>query len=218
MTDQVSIPEGFMMDARGNLVHEDNIKAQHKLEDELVKKIHARAQPINSSLGAFRASSIEDIDDFVDLLVAEYGGKKRGGKKGNVTLTSFDGSMRVELVVAETLGFGPELIAAQELIEECLREWSESSHPNLRTIVERAFKLNKKGEISVSNVMSLHQYDFDDPRWHQAMAAINAATRANSTKRYVRVQERRGQSESYVTVPLDAANAEQSDSSEKVGQ
>ncbi|MCT4654385.1 MAG: DUF3164 family protein [Cohaesibacter sp.] len=208
MTDQVKVPEGFMMNSKGDFVHIDNIKAQHKLEDELVKKIHAKAQPINNSLAEFRAGAIEEIDEFVDLLVAEYGGKKRGGKKGNVTLTTFDGSQRVELVVSETLGFGAELLAAKELIEECLREWGETSHPNLRTIIEQAFRLNRKGELSVSNVMTLHQYDFDDPRWLQAMSAINDATRINSSKRYVRVLKRRGEADSYVTVPLDAANAE----------
>ncbi|SNY91371.1 Protein of unknown function [Cohaesibacter sp. ES.047] len=207
MTDQIQIPEGFMLNAKGDLVHESNIRAQHLLEDELVNKLIERAKPLNEALSSFRENAISEIDGFVDLLVSSYGDKKRGGRKGNVTLTSFDGSKRIELVVAETIGFGPELIAARELIEECLREWTENANPQLMTIVERAFRLNKKGEITVSNVMELHQYEFTDERWRKAMRAINDSTRATSTKRYVRISERRNQDEKFSSIPLDAVNA-----------
>jgi hypothetical protein len=200
----MNTPEGYMADHKGNLVALANVKAQHKLEDELVNRLYKEAKHLNEELSEFKALAFDEVEDFLALLSQQYE-TKRGGKKGNVTLTSFDGTKSVELSVNEYLQFGPELEAAKDLIDECLREWSTDANPHLRTIVEAAFKVDKKGEISTTAVLGLRRHDIDDPKWQRAMQAISDAVRPNGSKRYIRIYERDGQDNGPSMVSLNIA-------------
>ncbi len=71
--------------------------------------------------------------------MAEKYGRTRGGAKGNVTFSSFDGAQQITIRVQETLTFGPELQIAKDLIDECVTEWSEGANANLRAIISDAF-------------------------------------------------------------------------------
>ncbi len=98
-------PEGYLKDGKGNFVPIENVKPQHKLEDELVNRLHSEAKLLSKELGAFKAIAFDEVESFLALLSQQYE-TNRGGKKGNVTLTSFDGSKSVEISVNEFFQFG----------------------------------------------------------------------------------------------------------------
>jgi hypothetical protein len=197
-------PAGYMQDARGNLVPEANVKPEHKLEDELVRRLTMHAVSLNETLRTFRDVALEDMAAFRALLEEQYD-VQRGGRKGNLTLRAFDGSMEVQVAIAEYLAFGPELQAAKALIDECVERWSEGANPHIKALVDHAFQVNKQGRIDTHRVLGLRRLDIDDAAWKRAMEAIGDAIRVLGSKTYIRFYTVDPKTGARRPVPLDIA-------------
>ncbi len=179
----------FMADAGGRLVPLDLVKPEHKLEDETVRKIIGHARTLNAQIARFRGHTFDDVNSFVDLLAQHYGGK-RGGTKGNVTISSYDGTEKVVIQVQDQLSFGPELQIAKTLVDECITAWSEGSSDNIRALVEHAFQVDKEGKINREALFQLRRLQIGDPQWQAAMMALGDAIRVIGSREYVRFYER----------------------------
>jgi hypothetical protein len=196
----------FMNDARGRLVPVETIKPADKLMDQAVRKIIAFARDLSGQIGRFRGHTFEDVNTLLSLIAEQYGAKL-GGRKGNVTLTSFDGCLKVQVQVAEQLTFGPELQAAKKLIDSCLVEWGAESRPELRAVVERAFSVGKEGKVDSASLFSLLRLEIADDRWVAAMNAIRESIRVIGSKEYVRFYERDRPEGQWRAITVDVANA-----------
>lgn len=113
--------ELYLRDAKGNLVPLTAVKPVDLLVDELVRGIIQRAQVMSDALAQFRVDTFEQIQSLQELLDQQYGATK-GGAKGNMTLTTFDGCQQVKVQVADLFDFGPELLTAKSIIDQCLTE------------------------------------------------------------------------------------------------
>ncbi|MBS9777166.1 MAG: DUF3164 family protein [Gammaproteobacteria bacterium] len=204
MTEIKQIPEGYKEDAKGNLIPLANIREIDLLRDEEVIKMITEAKEQQDQLRIFKNKIFDTIASFVDLSLERYN-VKRGGKKGNVTLTSFDGRYKVLFVLAERLSFDEGLQAAKALIDECLHDMTEDANPSLKIIVNGYFAVDKEGKINTQRVLSLRQYKVPDPRWAKAMDAISDAVKINEVVPYVRFYEKDSKGK-YQTISLDFAS------------
>ncbi|MEO1986626.1 MAG: DUF3164 family protein [Martelella sp.] len=195
-----------MTDAGARLVPLDMVKPQHKLEDELVRKVIAFAFDLSAQIGRFLEHTMFDLDGFDALLAQEYEVTK-GGKKGNRTYQSYDGLLKVQVQVAERIDFGPELQIAKGLIDECLNEWSAESRPEIQAIVTRAFNTDKEGQINRAEIFGLLRHNIEDARWQRAMGAIRDAMRVTGSKQYVRFYHRRKVEDGWKAITIDLAKA-----------
>lgn len=195
----------YLEDAQGRLVPAESVKAVDLARDALVRELLAAAEEMRAALRALRARAIADILAFADLSAEKYG-RPRGGRKGNITLTSFDGGLRATLAHGELLGFDERLGAAKALIDECLTDWTEGSRHEVRALIADAFAVDKAGRINTARVLSLRRLEFDDPRWVAAMEAIADSLTVTATRSYVRFYRRDAAGE-YRQVPVDLANA-----------
>ncbi|UZZ12225.1 DUF3164 family protein [Ectopseudomonas mendocina] len=204
MTAQQAIPAGYRQDAQGRLWREEQIKPVDKLRDELVSRLVELARAQSAALAAFKATAFGEIDAFADLSASEYGAKL-GGKKGNLSLLSFDGRYKIQKAVQESIAFDERLQAARALIDECLQEWTADARPELATLVKDAFQVDTKGEIRTGRVLALRRMNIKDERWLKAMDAIGDALQVVGSKSYIRVYERVGDTDQYVPISLDIA-------------
>lgn len=195
-----------MHDAKGNLTPIENVRPEHQLEDETVRKIIGFAEELSAQVGRFKAHTFEDLGDFEAILAQEYGAKK-GGAKGNKTFMTYDGLMKVEVRVADFVDFGPQLQVAKTLIDECLNEWSADSRPEIRAIVTRAFNTDKAGQINRSEIFMLLRLGIEDLRWQEAMRAIRDAMRIVGSRTYVRCQRRESLDQHWQSITIDLAKA-----------
>ena len=200
----IQIPEGFRMDAQGRLVHQDMIKPIDQERDRLVQHLVDRASELSGELADFKAVAFGDIEAFIELSAEQYGAKV-GGKKGNVTLFSFDGRYKIVRAVNESIAFDERLQAARGLIDECLRDWTEGARPEVVTLVNDAFRTDTKGEIRTARVLALRRLQIGDERWQSAMQAIGEACQVVGSKSYIRVYERVGDTHQYQPISLDIA-------------
>lgn len=203
MPTEDTIPKGYMQRADGTLVPAEKVKPVDKDRDQVVRDLCKAAQQASADLLAFKLTAMEQVNAFVARSLADYGASW-GGKKGNVTLTSYDGAWQVVLQVQESIAFGEQLQAAKVLIDQCTRRWLKGSNANIKALIDRAFVVDKAGLISTGRVLALRSLKIDDPEWLQAMQAITDSMTVVSSKNYLRFY-RRVESGEYVAIPLDVA-------------
>ena len=195
----------YMADAKGNYVPVETIRPLDKLMDDVIDKIIGYAGPLSEEMARFKQHCFDDVDSFVALAAEKYGAKI-GGKKGNVSLMSHDGCRKVDVAVADLTTYTAEILAAEALVNECLRDWSAESRPEIRAVVERAFKVDKSGRFNRAELTSLLRLDIDDDRWQRAMQAIRDAEKVVGSKRYVRMYRRDTPTGKWQPVSLDIAS------------
>lgn len=203
MTTKVSIPPGYRADANGRLVPEAMIKPIDRTRDELVIELVRQALAMHAALVEFKGRVFNDINAFVDLSAEQYG-VKFGGKKGNLTLYTFDGRYKVQVAIAEHMVFDERLQAAKHLIDECIIDWSQNSRDEIKVLVQSAFDTDKEGKINTGRVLGLRRLDIKDEKWQKAMQAISESLQVVGSKEYVRFYERVGE-DRYQPISLDVA-------------
>jgi Protein of unknown function (DUF3164) len=197
-------PKGYWKDAVGNLVPDAKVKDIDKLRDRTVRDMCKAAKKASEDLLGFKLAAMEAVEQFVNESLAAYD-VKHGGKKGNITLVSFDGQYKVVRAMQDNIIFDERLQAAKALIDECIRRWSKGSNDNIKVLVNNAFQVDKAGNISTSRVLGLRSLRIDDAQWLQAMAAIGDSITVASTKPYIRFYEVDAHSGDYVPISLDVA-------------
>lgn len=203
---ETTIPKGYWEDAKGALVPVDKIKPIDKARDKSVKTMIDQAKKLAEAIAMFKAAAMAEVTNFMDLSASEYG-VELGGKKGNVTLTSFDGRYKVIRAIAETIAFDERLQVAKALIDERIHEWSKGSNANIKALVNQAFQVDQQGKVSTGRVLGLRTLSIDDPQWKRAMDAISDSMKTVSSKSYIRFYERDDASGEYRPIALDVSAA-----------
>lgn len=194
----------YWRDAKGNLTAEELIREIDKERDALVRELIEKGKNVNQVLRACKADMFGDIQAFIELSAEKYGASL-GGKKGNVILYSYDGKYKIQRSISDRIQFDERILAAKSLIDDCLEKWSEGASPELKALIEQAFNVDKEGNLSASKILGLRRVDIQDADWLNAMRAINESIQIVSSKAYVRLFERVGDSDEYMPIPLDIA-------------
>lgn len=199
-----TIPAGYRADASGRLIPESMIKPIDLTRDALVQEIARQAKIVSDGLREFKNRVFTDINAFVELSAEEYG-VKLGGKKGNLTLYSFDGAFKIQVAIAERMQFDERMQAAKHLIDECITDWSQGSRDEIKVLVQDAFQTDQEGKINTGRVLGLRRLKIDDEKWTTAMKAIGESLQVVGSKEYVRFYERIAGSDEYRPISLDVA-------------
>lgn len=195
------VPAGYRKNALGDLVPESRIKPIDLIRDELVRKVVANARIEQQQLASFKLQTMNEVEDFVDLSAEEYD-VKYGGAKGNVTLTSFDGKYRIVRAKGEHRVFDERMQAGKAKLDEIINRRSEGADELIKALVERAFRVNKQGNIDVNQVLGLRSINEDDPEWTAAIDAMADSIQVVGTSSYLRVYERQ-EDGAYKQISLD---------------
>lgn len=204
MTHQ-QIQPGYVKDARGRLVPESMVRPIDQLRDQTVQRIVEDAKKLQKQMVDFKNRAFLDIAAFVEASLEQYG-VKVGGNKGNITLVTFNGQYKIVRQIAEHIQFDERLQAAKELIDECIRRWTEGSNDNIKALIDEAFQVDKQGNISTGRILGLRRLAIDDPQWTTAMQAIVDSIRVTGSTSYVRIYERIDDTDRYRAISLDLAN------------
>ena len=194
----------YMTDAKGRLIPKSMVKPQDQLRDQTVKIIVERFKKSHEVLKSCKVKSMQDISELEEIVAEKYQAKL-GGKKGNLTLYSFDGKYKVMRSFADRIVFNEAAKSAEALFKECILEWGQGADPKLVSLVNYAFETDKQGNLSFSKIYSLLHYNINDEKWLRAKQAIIDSMNVAYSKSYIRVYERGGDTEVYKAIPLDIA-------------
>ena len=197
-------PEGYWENSQGSLVPESNVKEIDKLRDQTVRRIWELAEALNQEMQKFKTQAFADVATFVQISADQYGAKI-GGTKGNVQLLTFDGRLKIQRNIAERITFDERLQAAKQLIDECLKEWTEDGRDEIKAIINNAFNVDKKGEISTTKILGLKRIEINHPKWIDAMQAISDSINIAGSKSYLRFYKRNDETGEYIPMSLDLA-------------
>lgn len=194
----------YMTDGQGRLVHIENVKEIDKTRDGLVRHLVENARKVQKAMSDFKDLAMSEIEAFVDLSAQEYD-VKLGGKKGNLTLYSYDMKYKAVVQISEYLVFDERLQVAKKLIDGCLNEWTENGRAEVRTIINDAFAVDQEGRINTRRILSLRRLGIQDANWQKAMTAIADSLQVAGSKSYFRIYHRNGAEGSWKNITLDMA-------------
>ena len=204
MNTQANNADQFRRNAKGHLVPVDQIKDIDKLRDDLVMEVIGKVTALQEEMRRVKDEISTEVEAFLELSAREYD-TNYGGKKGNVTLSSFDGEYRIVRAVADHLAFDERLQVAKELIDQCIHEWTAGSSSEVQALVEHAFQTDSAGKISTARVLGLRSLNIKNDKWQQAMQAIMDSIQVTGSKSYLRFYQRQGQDGAYRQISLDVA-------------
>jgi hypothetical protein len=193
----------YMTDSQGRQVPSDMVRDIDKLRDQTVRAIAGKAFAMRDRLATLKQELRSDLFSYLELSSERFG-KTYGGKKGNITLMSYDGSLMLKLSVNEHIIFDERLQIAKGIIDDCINRWAQGSRSEIRALVNNAFYVDKAGNINTARILGLRRLDISDPEWKRAMEAITESITVSGSKEYLRVYERQANGE-YKQIPLDVA-------------
>tara|TARA_R110000744_G_scaffold78295_9_gene154352 strand:+ start:1534 stop:2166 length:633 start_codon:yes stop_codon:yes gene_type:complete len=208
MNDQPK-PE-MMINSQGHHVPINLVKPEDLMKHDTAVCLVDKSKVLQAQMLELKELAFGEVFAAKALILEKYGAKV-GGQKGNITISSYDGTKSVKISVQEHIHFGPELEAAKALIDQCIEEWSEGGNQNIRALVDHAFQVNKEGSIDTGRVLGLRSVNMKsengdvDPNWVKAMGAIADAVKVKSTASYVRFYEENPSTGKLETISLDFA-------------
>lgn len=200
----MNIPAGYKADSMGRLVPIDTIKDIDLARDDLVMELIHEAQDLNKRLLAFKEKAFGDIQAFIELSAEKYDAKI-GGRKGNVSLISYDGKYKILRANQDHIVFDERIQAAKALIDECIKDWTSDARSEIKALIDRAFEVDKEGNLNTGRVLTLRRVNITDKRWRDAMQAISDSVQTVGSKSYIRVYVRKADTEQYDQLSLDIA-------------
>lgn len=183
------VPDGYMQDSKGRLVPVNLVKKIDVERDELVLAIMQKAVVAATKMKLLRQDILRQIEAFCKRS-AEHYGKGLGGLKGNIQLPSYDGKFKILRAVEEHFEFDERLQVAKELIDQCLKEWTEGGRDEIKVIVNDAFQVDQAGRVNTKRILGLRRHDIKDERWKKAMQSISDSICVTASKTYLRFYER----------------------------
>jgi len=203
-TPEQTVPRGYWQDASGALIPVAKIKDIDKTRHQVVCTLAVHAQQVSELLKAFKTDAMASVAAFAEESAAQYDAKV-GGKKGNVTLVSFDGRFKVVRQMQEKLAFDERLQVAKAIIDKCIHAWAKGSNKNIQALVNDAFNVDREGQVNTGRILALRRLEIDDPQWKLAMEAIADSMKTVSSKAYIRFYERNDATGEYLAIPLDVS-------------
>ncbi|MDD4506216.1 MAG: DUF3164 family protein [Sulfurospirillaceae bacterium] len=198
--------KGFWINGKGEAVHPDMIRVDEQLKSELVERIIAAAQNLTGLISIFKAECNEQVESYFALLLQNYNVDAKGKSvKGNLNLENFSSTAKVEIRSMDTLKPDEKIQIAKMKLDEFLKEETEDSTPIVRTLIMKAFEVDKKGNIDTKKLLALRSYDIVAPKWVEAMSIIADSLQVASTKSYIRFYTRENSDSEWSLIPIDIA-------------
>ncbi|MFA5628151.1 MAG: DUF3164 family protein [Thiohalomonadaceae bacterium] len=192
-----------LRDQDGHLVPIKYIPEHDLRRHMMVTDIITKANKVSTVIRAFKDYVVSETNAFVEEMMKE-GGIEPDKFRGNVTLYNFEKSSKIEVNNHDFISFSEKIGVARELIDECLNEWTKGTKKELRLIVSKAFKTDKRGLLDTKRILDLLSYEIEDPRWQKAMEVIKESISINKRKQYYSFRTKNEQDE-WTRIILDFA-------------
>lgn len=198
------LPASFVRRPDGSFVDIATLEPRKQLAHELVTKLFPMAVAESEHLMELKRLALNEMLAYREMMFTDYGAKV-GGEGGTMSLRSVCGTMMVKLEVARQTSFSEEIGAVKALIDQFLETKLEGSAEEIKEIIAKVFKVNRKGRLDTYGILGLREHKFEDPLWKQAMRGIEDAIIKDAATTYVRFYRVDPDRKTENMVPLDLA-------------
>ncbi len=190
----------YWIDGEGVETPEKYIDKSLKDRDAFVSKQVAKARQMHMLISNFKKQMESDLARFLEMSAQREGEEWIGG----TTLWNFSMDESITIKVAKKWTFDEKLQIAKQKIDRVIANRSEGSDDLIVALVNRAFKVDSKGEVDAKQMIGLRQLKVEDELWNEAMELIADSQKVQSTKTYFYFQEA-GADGKMVSIVLDFA-------------
>lgn len=170
----------------GKLIPARNVPRHLKRRDATVERIILRVKKLRDKMLTEKVKITNEVRKYINFLNAQADiCKKEKHTEGNVSLSDYANCKRVDLKLNNFITFDENLTVAKQLIDGCLRRWTKKSNFNLRSIIEEAFNVDKKGRINTYMILRLTRIEINDKDWRKAKELILQSMQVSDTKQYL---------------------------------
>jgi hypothetical protein len=198
-----------LTDPQGNEVLKKYVKPIDLKRDNAVRRAHKIMMNLRIRMEKAKREVIEIVSEY-ETYSREKCGAPVGGKKGNLTLTSFDGQIKIERANQDFITFDERLSSAVDLIHECVNAWSDAIKTPILPLINKILTPNASGKLPIKGLLSLKQInipqkDSQFEKWETAMRLINDSMQVFQSKSYHRLLVRNPLENKFTQVCLDFA-------------
>jgi hypothetical protein len=196
-----TIPKGFVMDAKGNLLNKANLTPFQREEDNLCNALFVKAQTIQTAMAMFKHESMSMVEEVLERCLKEHGIKKFAKIKGNVQFTSIDGLIKIQRSIDDRIEVNAISEVARQLISQYKQTIEQNAGEDAKAWIDTTFE-GKDGNLSVSKVVDFMNKDIDHPLYRQAVDALRKSLFVNGSKAYLRFYFREDSDDQWQALPL----------------
>lgn len=187
-----------LIDAEGYEVPVKYIDPVVLKRHDLVEDVFTDIEKLQEQIAKVKLAVTHKIKQYLELTAEDHGEKWQG----NATLRNFDASKECEIKIAKRLELDERLQIAKSKIDDCIKKWSKGSGDKIKALVNRAFKVDSKGQVDTRQILGLRNLKFDDPEWNEAMDLISDSVTISSIKEFFYFKKKNDQG-AYITIPLN---------------
>lgn len=180
--------DGNWLDARGKAVPAEYVPELDKQRDAMVEKVIKRARKLADSMIEAKLEIVADVEVYLKAKAKD--GKVKENWKGNITLDSFDGTLRVERSMDDQIGFSEQLQMVKTIIDEWIAERLHGVDESLAKVISQAFNVDKRGRVNTAMIMRLLNLDITDKKWVKAMNLLRESIQVTATRQYLKFSEK----------------------------
>lgn len=179
-----------------------------RLRDKSVRKILGMWEKERAALEKVVAESLKELN--IVLKARSEDCKMELAKKGNFSVSSFDGNISVRIEQQYRIILDDRVKEAQEIMaafaDKLIGKIQSLDARALSVLIRGTFAPSRNGMLSTAKVRSLCSIEIDDPEWRRAQKLLMASMQPVKGKAYIRVGVRRSVQEDYKFIRLDAAD------------
>lgn len=188
------------IDGEGYETPERHIGQDIKDRDAFVSKLMVKARTLHGIITDAKRQMEQEIARFLQDTAKREGEDWIGG----TTLYNFAMDEAITIKIAKKIVFDEKLQLAKQKIDRVISNRSEGADDLILALVNRAFRVDSKGEVDAKQMIGLRQLKVDDALWKEAMDLIADSQTVLSTKTYFYFQEA-GEDGKLRTIILDFA-------------
>lgn len=189
----------FWVDKKGNKVPYYYVSEEDRARDRCARKVKKRVEKLRDTVEEAKGDIVELINDYL----AEVADRFDEDWKGNATIRGFSDLFKIEVNVSERIEFDEKLQIAKQKIDNCINDWAQNSSRKIQQLVNKAFKVDKKGLVNKRMLLGLRNLDIDDEEWNEAMDIIADSVNVVDSKEYYRFFKREDRKEGYDPINLN---------------
>ena len=199
---------GWMVNNLGQEVPIKYVPKYDKLRDKSVRKILGMWEKERAALEKVVAESIKELG--IVLKARSEDCKMELAKKGNFSVSSFDGNITVRIEQQYRILLDDRVKEAQAIMEayaeRLVGKVGGQDGKALAILIRGTFAPSRSGTLSIAKVWVLCGMEIPDPEWERARKLLIASMQPIKGKAYIRVGVRRSVQEDYKFIRLDAAD------------
>ncbi|MFT8896745.1 MAG: DUF3164 family protein [Acetobacter sp.] len=182
--------EEMIRNGDGCLVPVSRLRPDVVLTDQVTRSIVRKMRELAEHNARVKREIFEEVQAYQELMFERYRAKL-GGRRGGLTISSFNDLQRVTLQTTDYSRVTAALPAAQALMNEILDDLTGNVGADIRTLIMAAFERDEKtGRVNVQRLNGLKKYSLDHPKWPDFIMAINDAIEPAGSKESVRAYAR----------------------------